>query len=266
MLAMLDSELFERGIFDQTGLFIVRRVIPTEVMDAWQLAWANFETSVLALGRKVNKFNPVAIEEKLPTDLLAISRYPLLLDIVEQAFGPDVALYNQRFVVKDRYSREPVFLHHDCPYHFGFATKASAFVPLSEMTPENGGMVFYPGTHQFGYLGDAGEINADILDAAWPEVAPRLTPGDVALMHSSTWHRSGPHVSGPDRILADVIYQPANDPSGIALLRGEWRTEIFLPSRANDLLFRRSRTSMLKGQQMKIDQLATIVPGWQSRV
>jgi hypothetical protein len=117
-------------------------------------------------------------------------------------------------------------------------------------------MAFYPGTHQLGYLGDAGEIDPDILDSDWPVISPSLEVGDVALMNSLTWHRSGPHVSGPDRVMADIIYQPASDPSGVALLRGEWRTEIFLKVRSNERLFKRSRTSMLKERQAKLDRLA----------
>src|SRR5581483_11638430 len=172
-----------------------------------------------------------------------IHEHPALLDIIELAFGPDIALYNQRFVVKDEHSRTPVFAHQDYCYHVGWPNKASAFVALSPMTPENGGMVFYPGTHHFGYLGDAGEINIDILEPGWPELAPSLDPGDVAIMNSCTWHRSGPHVSGPDRVLADIIYQPADDPSGVALLRGQWQTEIFMngASLGGRKLFVRSR-------------------------
>jgi hypothetical protein len=73
-------------------------------------------------------------------------------------------------------------------------------------------------------------------------------------MNSLMWHRSEPHVSGPDRVLADIIYQPADDPSGIALLRGKWRTEIFLDRRTADI-FTRSRVSRLVDMQRELDEL-----------
>jgi hypothetical protein len=259
LLPKVDAEVFSPEVFDQTGVFVVRKAIAADTICLWQSAWADFYASELSSGRNVDKFNPVALRESLPPVLAAIHQHTSLLDIAEQAFGPDIGLYNQRFVIKDQYSRDSVFLHHDSPYHRGWPNKASAFVPLSQVTPENGGFVFYPGTHQFGYLGDAGEINHDILDPAWPTISPSLQPGDVALMNSLTWHRSGPHISGPDRILADIIYQPANDPSSNALLRGEWRTEIFLnqSSLANRDIFRRSRTSRLTELQMRLDQLET---------
>lgn len=128
-------------------------------------------------------------------------------------------------------------------------------MPLSVVSAENGGMAFYPGTHQFGYLGDAGEINPRIVDADWPVVSPTLAPGDVVLMHSLTWHESGTHNNGPDRIMADIIYQPADDPSGIALLRGKWRTEVFFDRKAAKI-FMRSRSSRLIELQRELDLLA----------
>lgn len=257
LLPKLDSEVFSKEVFDLTGIFIIRKAIPADTMRLWQAEWEKFYNSELSAGRNVNKFNPVSLNETLPPMLAAIHQDPALLDVIEQAFGPDIGLYNQRFVIKDKHSRGSIFLHQDYCYHLGWPTKASAFVALSPASPENGGLVFYLGTHQFGYLGDAGEINPEILDPDWPTVAPSLVPGDVALMNSLTWHRSGPHVSGPDRIVADIIYQPANDPSSVALLRGQWRTEIFLNSKhpKRDKLFTRSRTSKLAEMGNRLDEL-----------
>lgn len=242
-------------MFAAAGIFVIRNAISVATVREWQLAWVQFTESLRTQGgRNVNRFNPVAVDEAPPPPLADLHKHPALLDIVQQAFGPDIALYNQRFVVKDKYSLGPVFTHQDYCYHRGWPVKASAFVALSPMTPENGGMIFYPGTHQFGYLGDAGEVDHDVLGPDWPELAPSLEPGDVAFMHSCTWHRSGPHVSGPERVLADIIYQPADDPSGIALLRGEWRTEIFFSKLSGKPLFKSCRSSRLRDLQQKIDQ------------
>jgi len=254
LLPRADSETFSAEIFRAAGIFVIRKAIPPEVAQGWQETWTDFYARELSSGRKVNRFNPVAVDESPPPTLAEMHRHPALLDIIERVFGPDIALYNQRFVIKDHHSRGSVFLHQDFPYHFGWPNKLSAFVPLSPMFPENGGMVFYPGTHQFGYLGDAGEINPSILASDWPSVSPSLAPGDIALMNSLIWHRSGPHLSGPDRVLADIIYQPADDPSGIALLRGQWRTEIFL-DRRNANIFSRSRVSRLTELQRELEDL-----------
>ena len=255
LLPQLDSHEFSPDVFEKTGIFIIRGAIPLETLSLWQTAWQEFYDSGLTSDRPINKYNPVAVDQEPPPVLAKMHEHPGLLDIVEKALGPDIALYNQRFVIKDHQSRGPVFAHQDFPYHLGWPTKASAFVALGPVTPENGGLFFYPGSHQYGYFGDAGEVNTEILGPDWPKICPSLEPGDVALMNSSTWHGSGPHVSGPDRIVADIIYQPADDPSGIALLRGHWQTEIFLDRKQRDRLFIRSRASRLKELQSRVDEL-----------
>jgi len=253
LLPQLDSKVFSPKVFDQTGVFVIRQAVPEQTMRVWQAEWENFYRSTLEKGRAVNKFNPVAVDETPPPILAAIHKEPALLDIIEQAFGPDIALYNQRFVIKYHNSRDKVFLHQDFPYHLGWPTKASAFVAISEVTPQNGGLNFYVGTHQFGYLGDVGEINPSVIDADWPSICPSLKPGDVALMNSSTWHMSGPHTGGPDRVIADIIYQPASDPSGVALLRGQWQTELFSSKIPRNDIFVRCRSSRLREMQQKLD-------------
>jgi len=260
LLPKIDSTVFSADLFEQMGVFVVRGAIPQASITFWQGEWEKFYTSTLASGRNVGRFNPVQVNENLPDSLSSIPTSPYLLDIAEQAFGPDIALFGHRFVIKDKHSRSAVFLHHDFCYHLGWPTKASAFVPLSTVTSENGAMVFYPGTHHFGYLGDAGEINPDVAGVDWPTITPSLNPGDMVLMNSSTWHRSLPHTGGPDRIMADIIYQPANDPSGIALLRGQWRTEIFLNKVAKHQMFTRSRSTLLKDKDDRIRALEQAVP------
>jgi hypothetical protein len=252
LIPCLDSEEFVSELYDHAGIFVIRKAIPFDAIRLWQEEWGRFYAAKLT-SRTADRFNPVAIYEEPPPVLAAVHRHPSLVDIAEKAFGPDVALFNQRFVIKDWQSRGPVFLHHDFAYHMGWPAKASAFVPLSEVTAENGALRFYPGTHHFGYLGDAGEIDPEIIGPDWPSVRPDLRPGDVAFMNSLTWHESGPHTAGPDRVMVDITYQPANDPSGIALLRGQWQTEIFLDRQASR--FRRSRASRMREMQQRLDEL-----------
>lgn len=239
-------------IFAKTGVFVVRGAIPPATMARWQEAWQDFYAGRLADAREIDLFNPVVVHEQVPQPLAEIHRCPELLDQMERLY-PDLALYTQRFVIKDRRSRGPVFLHHDYGYDLGWPEKASAFVPLSPTNDSNGGLIFYPGTHLLGYLGDVGELDREILDPAWPAFQPSLEPGDVAVMHECTWHASSPHVSGPDRVLVQITYQPASDPSGIALLRGRWRTDARLGDLPRERLFKRCRASRLRELQSEVD-------------
>jgi hypothetical protein len=253
LLPRIEGKAFAPDVFAQSGLFIVRQAIPPAQLEEWRCAWDSFYTAELAGGANVSRFNPVSIDLQVPPVLAAIHQAPALLDIVEQAFGPDLALYNQRFVIKDKYRLGDIFVHSDYPYHHGWPNKASAFLALGPVNRDNGGMYFYPGTHQFGYLGDAGELDPTVLPAGWPVVSPSLEAGDVVFMHSATWHGSHPFSHGPDRILVDIIYQPADDPSGTALLRGQWQTELRMDMAMRSRLYKRSRATRLVELQKKLD-------------
>jgi hypothetical protein len=222
----ISSHEFDVDIYRRAGCFIVRGAIPADSVRLWQREWEMFYRQ-LQTGRDINKFNPVALSEQPQGPLAELYREPALVKVMQAVHGSNVALYNHRFVIKDRFSRAKVFLHQDSCYHLGNLNKSSFFVPLSTSGADNGGMTFHIGSHRLGVLGDAGEINPDSFEFAWPKVTPELEPGDFVVMNSTLWHESGPNISGRDRILADTIVQPADDPTGSELIAGEWKTDIF---------------------------------------
>ena len=254
LILKADSEKLSPDIYRETGFFIVRQAIPEDRIRLWQREWNRFYRGELAGDRTVDRFNPVHLHEKLPPVLAEIHKCAELLDVMQLLY-PDLALFMQRFVIKDHNSRTPVFAHNDFCYDYGWPEKTTVFIPLSVSNKENGGISFYPGTHHFGYLGDAGELNTEIIGPDWPLVCPTLEPGDIALCHTCTWHCSPPHVSGPDRILVQATFQPASDPSSTALLRGEWRTRYRLSALPRDKFFVRCRSSRLRELQAKVDQI-----------
>ncbi|MFM0201059.1 phytanoyl-CoA dioxygenase family protein [Paraburkholderia fungorum] len=223
----LSSETFDLEIFREAGLFVMRNAIPPSVVKSWQEEWTRFYDAQLRDGRNVNRANPVSLTEQLPEKLACMYREPVFANTLKHIFGNHIALYNHRFVIKDRFSSNKVFLHQDSCYHLGNLNKCSLFVPLTVANADNGGMTFHAGSHKLGVLGDAGEIDPDSFEFDWPKVTPELQPGDFVIMNSSLWHESGPNVSGINRIMADTIVQPADDPTGKELLCGDWQTEIF---------------------------------------
>ncbi len=237
LLFKADSENFDKKVFDATGIFVVRNVIPENIMLEWQAEWSSFYESNLSGGRNVNKNNPVDLKEQLPEKLSTLYKHESVLNLAEQVFGENVALYNSRFVIKDKYSPGEVFLHQDFCYHLGWPNKASFFVALSYAGKKNGGLTFYAGSHQYGFLGDAGEVNPGSFAEKWPEFTPEMNPGDVAIMNSMIWHTSGKNEAGIDRIVADIILQPADDPSGKEILRGKWQTDFFINRENNPVGF-----------------------------
>lgn len=227
LASRISSDKFDLAVFREAGVFVLRNAIAAPVMRGWQQEWQAFYDEKLRDGRDVNRANPVSLSEQLPATLARMYHDPAYADTLKQVLGPDVALYNHRFVIKDAFSRDKVFLHQDSCYHLGNLNKCSIFTPLSEVDESNGGMSFHLGSHKLGFLGDAGEINPDSFDLKFTKVTPALSPGDFVIMNSSLWHESGPNISGVNRILADTIFQPADDPTGKELLHGQWQTDIF---------------------------------------
>jgi hypothetical protein len=252
LIPMLDSKVFSIDAYRSAGCFVVRGAVPAAQVAQWQLAWQDF--SARFQQRKVDPYNPVVVHEDVPPVLAEIHRCPSILDVMEQIY-PDLALYQQRFVIKDAQSRTPVFLHQDFGYDHGWPEKTAVFVALSTANAENGGLILYPGTHAIGYLGDTGEISEDFIGPDWPRICPSLEPGDLLLMHECTWHGSGPHRLGVDRILVQITYQPADDPTGVALLRGERSTGLQVGQVSRDRIFVRSRASRLRELQAEVNSL-----------
>lgn len=225
---------YQRAEFLVNGLLVLRKVLPDGLVALWGV---EYQRHIATHGRAV-EWNKVAVSGPFPD---AIESIPdALVDVVQPILGSDVGLYNLRFVVKDRHMRDGVFTHQDCAYHMGGRNKLSAFIPLTRVTPENGGLYFYPGTHKFGYLGDAGEIN---VPTGILPVHPSVNPGDVVLMHSDLWHGSHECTSGEDRIIVDCILQPSHDPSTKRALTGIAGR---LPWGNDYKIFKRSRVSRIK--------------------
>lgn len=247
----VEQTCLDKADYQRLGVVVLRNAIPADVMAFWIEAWTAFQRIELKEGRQIDPFNPVVLHERVTPALAEIHRHPVLLDLMQRLY-PDLALYVQRFVIKDKHSKKDVFIHQDYCYDLGLPEKTSVFLPLGPMNPDNGGLMFFPGTHSLGYLGDAGELNRHILDPDWPVVCPSLQPGDLVLMHECTWHGSGPHIQGPDRVVVQMTFQPASDPSGIELLRGNSPLGMPLGLIDREALFVRSRTSRLRELQSKV--------------
>ncbi len=245
-MPQMEGSSIDPEIFDRTGIAIVRSALNSDELLRWQNLWDSHRRDVLGAHREIeNENNPVEIKQ-IPDELYELSKEPKLLNLLEPVFGEDIGLYQKRFVVKDVKSVNPVILHQDSGYHVGTFEQASVFMALKKVNKANGGMYLYPGTHRFGYLGDAGSINPEIVPSEWPVITPELEPGDFMLMKSLTWHGSGPFIEGDERVMTDFIYQSAKDPSTREIVRGNsgWSGS-FLTEKRQDI-FSACRSSKLR--------------------
>lgn len=245
----IESPIFNKKAYNKYGVYIVRNVIPENLVKEWQSEWDDFYKNNLSKGRDVHKANPVALKEQLPSKLSKMYRNEILINLAKQVHGDNIALYNHRFVIKDKFSLDKVFLHQDSCYHLGYLNKCSFFVPLSISNESNGGLSFYLGSHKCGFLGDAGEINTEGFEIKFKKITPEVNPGDVIIMNSHTWHESGPNISKIDRILADIHYQPSDDPTGKELLSGKWETDFWYSMEDPTKYFKNSRILKIKNNE-----------------
>jgi len=138
---------------------------------------------------------------------------PRVTECFARLFGGNYRCADPHFFRKDQGWPGKVKLHNDLMYMSGSQDKFSVFVALTECSAENGGLILYPGTHHFGLLGDAGELDRSALPDGLPAVCPTLTPGDCLFMHSAVWHESNPLQSGSERVYYEFKLIHADDPA-----------------------------------------------------
>lgn len=228
--------------FDRYGYCIERGACESSAV-MWRDYWNIFYDPDRDL-----RWNKVEVVGPFPHPLSEIPRHPRLVQTATLLLGAPVACYNHRLLVKDARSGGPVFAHQDIGYHVGSSTKLSAFVALSEVNSRNGGLRLWPGTHRYGYLGDVGALNLGALPQETVPVCDDLEPGDALFMNSALWHDSTERTGGPIRVLADVIYERADEPARALPKQG---------------LFLRSRVSRIQELEEENKSLREALVAWQ---
>jgi hypothetical protein len=242
---------FDREVYEQSGVFIIRDFIDKDKIKKLQEIWKNFYDELINNGgRKVDDANFVNFKDELPPEMLNFWKSNYVKKLSNLIYGENVALYHSRVLIKDKKSENKVFLHQDYCYHLGFPTKSNLFIPLFDYNQNHGLLSFYPGTHQYGFLGDAGEIDKSKFHP-WEKISPSVNAGDVVIMNSCLWHESGPNNEDTDRVMFDIIIQPSDDPSGTQLICGEWETDFWIGRKEDhtfqiDSLFVNSRIKKIK--------------------
>src|SRR5262245_10663629 len=221
--------------YERDGYLLVRNGLSAQEMAPIQAQWQSVRDG-LRNGQVVDgmRRDNFYIHGKLPGPVGDIYRHPSILRIVKRLLGDDIALYINRLNVKDMAFHDPIHLHQDIPYFNGGETKMNVFVALQHINLNNGAMVYVPKSH------DLGILDRNTIDISkHPElevVVPSLCPGDLVFAHFNLWHSSVPNTQQTDRVLLQMIYQPAADGSYYplsvpepTLVAGKWRTTTFIP-------------------------------------
>lgn len=194
--------------------------------------------------------HPTEIRLKTLQSLGEFTGEAKIQDIAKKLFNGETGWDFVRIVRKDDENREPIFLHQDVSYQMGSGNSYSLFIALTPIHPDNGGIRVHLGTHQLGYLGDAGELNSNALPEGLPILQPNLSPGDALIMHSAAWHESGRNNEGSDRVYLELHLVSSESPYSRGNICGfkqsSWAFNGDLITRDMNQLFTKSRSQRLK--------------------
>lgn len=247
---LLSSGCFEGSTVDheqlkKLGFFIVRGALPsTKTSDYYSRYKAQIEKGVI----EKDSYHLTKVTLDSENSLRTIVSEPEVLELTQSFFDGCVGCDWIRVVKKDKTNQKPVFLHQDTPYQIGGFERYSCFTALTSCDQHNGALTLWPGTHNLGYLGDAGELT-NFLPSGFPTLTPNLLPGDILIMHSALWHNSGENISGTERVYLEFHIQNINEPTTRYELHGkrtsDWR--FLVPEESlSEKMFKSSRVQRIR--------------------
>ncbi|MDC0572456.1 phytanoyl-CoA dioxygenase family protein [Luminiphilus sp.] len=201
-----DSNILDQEVLGHLGIFVVRELVSEKTCGAALSMYRN-GINMEVVGGHPTKI--IAGDEALELILAD----PGVGECCASFFGGRYLCTAPQIFRKNKDWPDPVKLHNDLMYMAGWQEKYSVFVALTDCNADNGGLILYPGTHNFGLLGDAGELDRAVLPEDLPAVCPSLRPGDCLIMHSATWHESGMFLGGGERVYFEFKLVHSDDPA-----------------------------------------------------
>ncbi len=147
--------------------------------------------------------------------------HPRILDAVESVLGPDILCWTTNFFIKEAANPGFVSWHQDSTY-WGLDPDdvLTAWVALTDATPENGCMQFLPGSHKVDQLPHVDTFHKDNLLSRGQEISVEvdkstavgvpLRAGEMSLHHIKLVHGSEPNRTNDRRIGLAIRYIPTS--------------------------------------------------------
>jgi ectoine hydroxylase-related dioxygenase (phytanoyl-CoA dioxygenase family) len=145
--------------------------------------------------------------------------HPRVLDAVEDVIGPDILVYGSGLFWKP--PRDPAYVSwHQDGYNSKLSDKfVSAWLALTDSSPDNGCMRVVRGSHHEGIVShERTSVSPDNIGTGGLEIARHveeseatdvtLAPGEMSLHHVAIVHGSNPNTSDRPRIGYAVRYVP----------------------------------------------------------
>ena len=146
-------------------------------------------------------------------------RHPAILDCVQDLIGPDIMVFHTTVWLKEPHSETFVPWHQDATY-FGLAPfeHVTAWVALTDSTPENGCVQIIPRSHTTGQRPHFDQPDPRAMLSRGQTLAGAieedraidlvLRAGEVSFHHTLSFHRSGVNHTDTRRIGIGVSYIP----------------------------------------------------------
>jgi len=163
-------------------------------------------------------------------------RHPKVLDAVESLIGPNILIYHLTSWLKEPNEPSHVSWHQDGTY-FGLEpyTQVTAWIALTDATPEMGCVKVIPGSHVIGQrphkdtfspgnLLSRGQTIDYQLDYTQYQMMP-LRAGQISLHHTHIVHSSEPNRTNQRRV---GIGQVGHDEPPVEQIRGRGRGDLFV--------------------------------------
>ena len=224
-----------RRRMQRDGYLFLRGLLPTAVVEGLRLqilaiaqeaGWLKAGTLLADAIADLNGFcvepEPAYMQKyhamyKLP-EFHAIQHHPNLLGLFARMLDETV-LPHPRIIGRTIFPQREAFTtppHQDFIPIQGTADTYTAWIPLSDLPTELGGLQVAAGSHQHGVyefqpaMGAGGLAVTDPLEGTWA-YSP-FQQGDVLIFHSMTVHKGMPNTSDRLRMSMDGRYQKVNDP------------------------------------------------------
>ncbi len=146
-----------------------------------------------------------------------------ILDLIQDIVKPGIAIYSAKLVCKDPYDMTPCLWHQDDAYytqHSEAATRLSIWMPLSDVSIEQGCLQVVPRSHKRG-LQPASEkknglcnLSMDVEVDLSERIYVPVKAGSIIVFSALLWHASDGNQTDRQRRAFIVSYQEATAQGG----------------------------------------------------
>ena len=226
------AELLTR--MERDGYLFVRDLLPADVLEnlrmqfleiasaaGWVEQGAPLENAIADLSgfcvEPTPEYMDVYARMYARPDFHAVQHHAALLGLFERMTGAEI-LPHPRIIGRTMFPQREAYTtpaHQDFIPIQGTADTYTAWIPLSDLPPEMGGLQIASGSHRYGVhdhkpaLGAGGMAVTNPLDGTW--VNSPFAQGDVLMFHSMAVHKGVPNSSDRLRMSMDARYQRVSE-------------------------------------------------------